>query len=321
MRKLRDLPSLDLLKAFEASARLLSFTRAGNELFLSQSAVSRQMQQLETQLGVALFVRRTRALSLTDAGQRYYREVSLALHQLRAAGAGLAEASSGRPVTVSTTVTFASLWLAPHLAQFQQRHPDIEVRIAADNALRDLDADPIDVAIRYTTKPRAGRDAAWLFGEYVLPVCSPRLARKGSLQRAEELYRYVLLHFEDPVQVTPWLNWADWFAAMKVAPAKPRGVVRFSHYDMMLRAAMNGQGIALGRLPLIEPVLAQGDLIAPLNRARFKAESQGRGYWLIAAPAARERPHVRAFMQWLVNTATPLQHAVQGVQARQKQKT
>jgi LysR family transcriptional regulator, glycine cleavage system transcriptional activator len=200
MHRSRDLPSLELLKAFEAAARQLSFTRAGNDLFLSQSAVSRQIQQLEAQLGTPLFIRRTRALLLTESGQRYYREVNQALNQLRAAGASLAATPTGR---LATTVTFASLWLVPNLADFQQQHPDIEVRIAADNVVRDLEGDQLDVAIRYATRQRAGASAIRLFGEYVLPVCSPSLARNSSLRRAEDLNRFVLLHFEDPVQSAP----------------------------------------------------------------------------------------------------------------------
>jgi LysR family glycine cleavage system transcriptional activator len=306
MHKMRDLPSLELLKAFEAAARHLSFTRAGSELFLSQSAVSRQIQQLEAQLGMPLFIRRTRALLLTESGKRYYKDVNQALNQLRAAGASLAATPTGRLVTVTTTVTFASLWLVPHLADFQQQHPDIEVRIAADNAMRDLASGQIDVAIRYSTRPHAGPDAVRLFGEYVLPVISPTLARKGSLRRAEDLNRFVLLHFEDPVMATPWLTWEVWFEAMKAPPPSPKGVLRFSHYDMMLRAAINGQGVALGRLPLIAPTLASGTLVAPLRQAQFKSSLGDRAYWLIASPASRERPQVRTFMQWLSEKVSPM---------------
>lgn len=306
MHKTRDLPSLEWLQAFEAAARHLSFTRAGSELFLSQSAVSRQIQQLEARLGAPLFIRRTRALALTESGARYYKDVNQALNQLRAAGASLAATPTGRMVTVTTTVTFASLWLVPYLADFQQQHPDIEVRVAADNALRDLASSQIDVAIRYATRQHAGPGALRLFGEYVLPVISPSLARKGSLRRAEDLNRFVLLHFEDPVQVTPWLAWEVWFEAMKAPPPSPKGMLRFSHYDMMLRAAINGQGVALGRLPLIASTLASGALVAPLNQARFKSDLGDRAYWLIASPASRERPQVRSFMQWLMAKIKPI---------------
>lgn len=312
MHKQRDLPSLDLLRAFEAAARQLSFTRAGTELFLSQSAVSRQIQQLEAQLGVALFIRRTRALLLTDAGQRYYREVSQVLHQLRAAGASLVATreANGSKVAVTTTMTFASLWLVPHLADFQLQHPDIEIRLAADNIVRDLDAGELDVAIRYATRQTAGRGATRLFGEYVQPVCSPALARKGSLRRVEDLGRFVLLHFDEPVQVTPWLSWDVWFESMKVKPPKAKGVLRFSHYDMMLRAAVNGQGVALGRSPLIDGMLSNESLVAPLNPAQFKSPPHDRAYWLVVAAAAKERAPVRTFVAWLKRTCAPLAQAL-----------
>lgn len=307
MKNPRDLPSLDLLKAFEAAARNLSFTRAGAELFLSQSAVSRQIQQLEEQLGVALFIRRTRALVLTEPGQRYYRDVNQALHQLREAGVNLRAAPEGHIVTVTTTVTFASLWLVPLLADFQQQHPDIEVRIAADNAVRDLERDRLDVAIRYSTRALAGAGALRLFGEHTLPVCSPKLLGKKKLQRAEDLSDFVLLHFEDPGQHTPWLTWDVWFEAMKIKPRPPRGVLRFSHYDMMVRAAVDGQGVALGRLPLIASLLQDGTLVAPLAAARYSADAQDRAYWLNATAAAQLRPEVQTFMEWLIGKAAAMQ--------------
>ena len=306
MHKPGNLPSLDLLKAFEAAARHLSFTRAGAELFLSQSAVSRQIQQLESQLDVPLFIRRTRALVLTAAGQRYYRDVSQALHQLREAGASLHAASSDRIVTVTTTVTIASLWLVPQLAEFQQLHPEIEIRVAADNTVRDLERDRLDVAIRYATPRLAAPGALRLFGERVLPVCSPQLVQQGRPLRPEDLKHFVLLHFEDATIFTPWLNWDVWFEAMKTPQPVPKGVARFSHYDMMLRAAINGQGICLGRLPLIDALLAEGTLVAALPDPRYSATTVDRAYWLMVTPAAQDRPEVQVFVAWLKEKIAPL---------------
>lgn len=306
MHKPRDLPALDLLKAFEAAARHLSFTQAGAELFLSQSAVSRQIQQLETQLGVPLFIRRTRALLLTEAGQRYYRDVSQALHQLREAGANLNTVADNRIVTVTTTVTFASLWLVPHLADFQQQHPEIETRIAADNQVRDLERNRLDVAIRYSTRKLAGAGAKRLFGERVVPVCSPKLLGKKKPRAPDDLNDFVLLQFDDPTQLTPWVSWHVWFETMKAPPPAPKGMLHFSHYDMLVRAAINGQGIALGRLPLIDSLLDDGSLVAPLADARYSASSQEHAYWLMATPASRERPAVQTFMTWLAEKTAPL---------------
>jgi LysR family transcriptional regulator, glycine cleavage system transcriptional activator len=304
MNSNRDLPSLDLLKAFEAAARHLSFTRAGTELFLSQSAVSRQIQQLETQLGLPLFIRRTRALLLTEAGQRYFRDVSQALHQLREAGTSLQTVRGDRVVTVTTAMTFASLWLVPQLADFQQQHPDIAVHIAADNSVLDLERERMDVAIRYSTRRLAGPGALRLLGERVLPVCSPKLTGLKKLRAPADLKEFVLLNFEDPQQLTPWLTWPVWFEAMRTSPPAAKGMLRFSHYDMMLRAAINGQGIGLGRLPLISAMLEDGSLVAPLADRRYSTPTADRAYWLISPPTARERPEVQTFMRWIrVRTA------------------
>ncbi len=299
MNSTRDLPALDLLKAFEAAARHLSFTRAGAELCLSQSAVSRQIRQLETQLGLPLFVRRTRALLLTEAGRRYFRDVSQALHQLREAGANLRAARGDRVVTVTTAMTFASLWLVPQLADFQQRHPDIAVHVAADNSVLDLERERMDVAIRYSTHRLAGPDALRLLGERVLPVCSPKLPGLKKLRAPADLKGFVLLEFEDPQQLTPWLTWAAWLEAMRAPSPAAKGMLRFSHYDMMLRTALNGQGIGLGRLPLISALLDDGLLVAPLADRRHSIPTPDRAYWLISPPAARERPEVQTFMQWI----------------------
>ncbi|MBI4204570.1 MAG: transcriptional regulator GcvA [Betaproteobacteria bacterium] len=306
MHRRRDLPSLDLLKGFEAAARHLSFTKAGAELFLSQSAVSRQIQQLEEQLGVPLFFRRTRALLLTDAGQRYFRDVGQVLQQLREATARLDAASQGRAVTVTTTVTFASLWLVPRLADFQERHPEIAVHVAADNAIRDLEQERLDVSIRYATRRLAGRGAVKLFGERVVPVCSPKLLAKRALDRPEDLEHFVLLHFEDPEHSTPWLSWDVWFEVMKMKRVAGKGMLRFSHYDQLLRAAINGQGVALGRLPLIGGLLKEGTLVTPFRAARYSTRSEDRAYWLVAAPSAHARPEVQTFVQWVREQAATM---------------
>lgn len=297
------LPALDLLKAFEAAARHLSFTKAGAELFLSQSAVSRQIQQLEQQLGTPLFIRRTRALLLTEAGQRYYRDVAETLRQLRDATARLTARAAGATVTVTTTVTFASLWLVPRLGDFRERHPEVNVFLAADNNLRDLERDRLDVSIRYAPRRIAGRDALKLFGESVVPVCSPKLPGAGDISRPEDLARFPLIHYEDPVQQTPWLSWDVWFEVMQVKRERAAAALRFSHYDQVVRAATEGQGIALGRLPLIAPLLKEGKLALPLRAARYRMSAQDRAYWLVVSAAARSRPEVAKFTEWLKSQA------------------
>ena len=299
MNKRRDLPDLDLLKGFEAAARLLSFTKAGTELFLTQSAISRQVQALEQQLGVPLFQRRTRALLLTDAGQRYYRAVSETLARLREATARLAAEQASGTLTVTTTVTFASLWLVPRLAGFQRRHPEITVSLVADNAIHDLQRAQLDIAIRYTTRQRAGAGAAKLFGERVVPVCSPQLLARAPLERPEDLAKFVLLHYEDPEGQAPWLSWNVWFEVMQMQPVKGAGALRFSHYDQMIRAAIDGQGVALGRVPLVEEQIRVGALATPLKARRYAAPAADRAYWVMVSPLAAGRREAATFVDWV----------------------
>ncbi|HTN49954.1 MAG TPA: LysR substrate-binding domain-containing protein [Burkholderiaceae bacterium] len=300
----RDLPaSLDLLRGFEAAARLLSFTAAAGELFLTQSAVSRQVQQLEEQLGVKLFERRTRSMILTDAGRLYYQEVAKALALLREATATI-RAETTPIVRVTTTVTFASLWLVPRLAQFQAQHDGIAVHILADNTVRDLERAGIDVAIRYCPAQAAGDGAIALFEEQVAPVASPKLLRGHKVQTAEDLLKLPLLDIDDPNSTTIWLSWAVWCEAMKVTrPHANRGLT-FSHYDQIMQAAIAGQGVALGRFPLIDPLVANRQLILPLKDKRF-ATAAHRAYWLIVSPTAR-RPEVSIFADWMQAQARAL---------------
>lgn len=298
----RDLPaSLDLLRGFEATARLLSFTAAATELFLTQSAVSRQIQQLEEQLGVKLFERRTRSMALTDAGRLYYQEVSRALALLREATAAV-RAESTPIVRVTTTVTFASLWLVPRLAQFQAEHDGISVHVVADNVVRDLERAGLDAAIRYCPRQAVDDDAISLFDEQVAPVASPRLLKGRKITTAEELLRLPLLDIDDPNTTTIWLSWDAWCEAMKLKrPRASRGLT-FSHYDQIVQAAIAGQGVALGRFPLVDPALANRQLVLPLKDKRF-ATSAHRAYWLVVSPNAR-RPEVRIFADWVQKQAS-----------------
>jgi len=158
------LPSLDLLKGFEAAARQLSFTRAAEELFLTQSALSRQMQTLEEQIGFALFERRHRELRLTDAGQILQATARNVLDELAQAVAKIRREQKALPLTVSTNQPFASVWLIPRLARFRARHPAIDVFISADNRIVDLERERIDLAVRYCTEAMAPPGAVRLFG-------------------------------------------------------------------------------------------------------------------------------------------------------------
>lgn len=145
-----------------------------------------------------------------------------------------------------------------------------------------------------------------LFGERVVPVCSPGLIAKRPLDKPEDLRDFVLLHFEDAAQATPWISWEVWFEVMKMKPVSGRGVLRFSHYDQLVRAAVNGQGVALGRLPLIAGLLQDGTLVMPLRGPRFATTAADRAYWLIVSQAAAARSEVQTFAQWLRGQATAM---------------
>ena len=294
----KGLPSLDLLKGFEAAARNLSFTKAGAELFLTQSAISRQIKALEDELGVPLFRRKHRELLLTEAGQTLHKAVGEALRTLRDATAKLSSRAGGM-LTVTTTISFASLWLVPRLAEFRRQHPEIDVRIAATNDISDLERDGIDVAIRYCLPEVAGPGAIELFGEKAFPVCAPALVSSGRLSSPQDLSRHVLLHYDDPERRSPWLSWEVWFELVKAHGVEPKGTLRFSHYDQMIQAALDGQGIALGRSPLVDRWVKDGRLVLPFGGRFISSKGTARAYFIIAASAAASRHEVERFSRWV----------------------
>ena len=295
-KTLRRLPSLDFLRGFEAAGRRLSFTLAAEELFLTQSALSRQVKALEDALGVPLFERGHRTLALTKAGASFHRTVTDKLRELAAAADAMQAPHREPALTVSTTVSFASLWLIPRLSAFRAAHPAIDVYVSADDRMVDLAKGDVDVAIRYLEHPRAPGNATYLFGERFMPVASPALVKRGTkLSKATDLADHVLLHFDDPEGRTPWINWSAWLAANGAAGLKAAGALRFSLYDQVIQAAIDGQGVALGRIPLISGVLDRGLLVAPFGK-RYDAP---RGYYAIPAPHANAQPEVLAFIEWL----------------------
>jgi DNA-binding transcriptional LysR family regulator len=298
----RSLPSLDLIRGFEAAARHLSFTKAAEELFVTQSAVSRQIKMLEEQLGAELFHRRHRALLLTDAGQELYRAAKSAMKLLADSAGKIREGNRERFLTVSATLGFASLWLIPRLADFRRLHPDINIRIDANNKMVDLRQEEIEIAIRYCPSDMAPAAALKLFGEEVLPVCSPKIiTRAMPLKRLEDLRHHVLLHMDwpDDSKTAPWLTWTVWLEVMQIADFKPKGSLRFNQYDQVIRAAVDGQGIALGSSALVRQLLRDGRLIAPLP----KTAKSPRSYFAVTSPLYKDREDVVAFVNWLSSQA------------------
>lgn len=293
-----QLPPLELLLAFEAAARHLSFTRAAGELFLTQSAVSRQIQALEESLGGRLFERRTRALLLTEKGQVLYKVVQEVLQQLDDTTRKLRDAVAARTVTISTTPGFASLWLIPRLNGYLQSHPGVDVRISATYKMVHLEQDGVDLAIRYS-RADSMRVEKPLFEEEVIPMCSPALAADPArpLREPADLRAHTLLHQED--SRASWLEWNLWLHAHGLHDLKPAGALHFSQYDQLIQAAINGQGVALGRLPLLRRALRDKQLVTPFR----KSVASACGYYLVRSARASGKPDVAAFEAWLVEEA------------------
>ena len=294
---LRRLPPLDPLKGFVAAARLASFTLAGEALFLTQSAISRQVQGLESQLGVRLFRRSTRQLQLTPAGEILYRAALAAFAELDDAVRQIAAPRRSAGVTISTSIGFAALWLVPRLSGFQETHPDIAVRLSADNRAVDLAHDDVDLAIRYCAPGDAPAGSRKLFDEALLPVVGPSL--RGQLPATAGLDRttlgqLTLLAFQDAIAHL-WFAWNTWLQPLGLDASQARGHLQFNHYDQCIAAALAGQGVALGREPLIRDHLADGRLIA-LAPPQPVPE---RAYYLLAGASADE-PAVAAFTAWLL---------------------
>jgi DNA-binding transcriptional LysR family regulator len=290
---------MDLLAGFEAAARHLSFTKAGVELFLTQSAVSRQIKELESELGVALFQRRHRALVLTEAGKEFYAAAAQVLTTMRSATDRLRAQVGKKALSVTTTHSFAALWLIPRLAGFTRTHPGVDVRITAETRVQDLERDGLDVAIRHGPASLAGSHAMRLFGERVFPVCSPDLLKNKPLEKPSDLARHVLLQYDDPDARHPWLHWKTWLEVAGIAELRPAGTLSFSGYEQIIPAAIAGHGVALGRSPLVKDLLASGDLVAPLQGSADPA----RAYFVIVSRNAAARPEVAGFVAWLKQEA------------------
>jgi len=286
--------SLDLLLGFEASARHQSFTRAAADLFVTQSAVSRQVKTLEEQLGQALFRRINRGLELTEAGESLYNAVKGALQQVHDTVDQLLETGKAK-LTVKAAAPFTSLWLVPRLPNFTSRHPDFNVRIAAADDHVDLEREKADLAILYYRRGNEPASATQLMGDEVLPVCAPALLndRARPLRAIPDLANHVLLRLETVVRGRVRIDWIRWLQAMGVSRLRPSGVLSFSHYDQVVQAAVDGNGVALGRMPLIDRYLRDGLLAPPFPE---KVVSAGAWYAITTSP---NNLIAKAFVDWL----------------------
>jgi len=288
-----------LLASFEAAARHLSFTRAGAERYITQSAMSRQIQALEDELGVALFSRRHRALALTEDGLRLQAVCAGVLAQLREVVGQIRAPTRRELLSISTTPGLAALWLIPRLPLFTKAHPGIDVRLDASLEKRDLRDDGLDMAIRYQSID--GAEGTSLFAESMQPVCSPELLRDGEppLDTPQDLRHHTLLRSGYDTRQGMPLEWDLWLTAVGLPDLQPASTLSFSGYGEAIAAALAGQGLALGRRPLVDALLRDRKLVTPFK----DAPASSRGYYLIVDAAARHKPAVRALEEWLIEQA------------------
>jgi LysR family glycine cleavage system transcriptional activator len=285
------LPSLHALRSFEAAARHGNFSRAGDELHITHGAISHQMKALERELGVTLFRRRSRGVELTEQGRDLAATMRDALDRI-ARGVAALRARPRRVLTVSVLPAFATHWLIPRLADFNRRHPDIDISIRAGQSLADFATDDVDLAVRYGGGHWPGLHAEQLAQENVFPVCSPRF-NNGHLPRTlGELSKSRLLH-------TPLQPWDEWFRALGIRPHLPRRAMTFGETDILLSAAIDGLGVALSRRLLAQPALDAGRLVRPVPDS-VRAD---RSYFIVFPEQIAPSSRLLIFRDWLLEQA------------------
>lgn len=287
----RKLPPLNALPCFEAAARHLNFSKAADELNITPGAISRAIKNLEDQLNVLLFERETRSVRLTAVGEPYARAVRDALDQLAAATAAATARRSDSTLNVSTSDGFAGRWLVPRLYRFHREHDDIDVRVSTTGKLTNFLGDGIDIAIRYGSGNYPGLTSEFLTDEEVFPVCSPKLLKGAHpLRKPEDLKHHTLIRDTYPI------DWAAWLSSAGVKGVNPRKGLTFDSYTFAVEAAVQGEGVALGRTMLVAADLAAGRLIRPFKHS-LKAHSS---FYVVYPPDAIRQRKVKIFRDWLL---------------------
>lgn len=287
------LPSLNGLRAFECAARHMSFTRAAEELNVTQTAISHQIRRLEDELGVRLFMRLKDGLALTEEGHAYLPGIRSAFLELRYSTEKLLESSNNSVLTISTLVSVASKWLLPRLPSFREAHPQIDVRISASSEWVDFRKGGIDAAIRYGDGNWPGLRADWLMSDEIFPVCSPRLLTGDKpLNTPVDLAHHPLLQ----VSGVTANDWNDWLHAAGQPPLTAKGPrLTFDLAMMAVQAAIDGQGVCIGRSTYVDDDLRAGRLVAPFD-LRLKSAS---GFYLVTPHDQAESKKIVAFRGWL----------------------
>ncbi|MGS0741672.1 choline sulfate utilization transcriptional regulator [Glaciimonas sp. GG7] len=292
----RRLPPLQTLAFFEAAARHLNFTAAAQELSSSQPAVSQRIGLLEEDLGVLLFKRAHRGVSLTADGVHLFEAVHASLGEIGEAVANIRSRRMRQVLTVATDFGFAAYWLMPRLSTLRELVPNLDVRIVTSQNEFDIRGESVDVAIACGAGSWPGCAAEPLFPEIVIPVCSPGFLLKHALTgKAADLTRLPLLHLESAEPVR-WQTWEDWFAHYKLSMTNENHDLTLNNYALVIQAAIAGQGVALGWVPLIDELVRSGQLVTAADRP-VKTE---RGYFLVQPYSQRPSESLARFREWII---------------------
>jgi LysR family glycine cleavage system transcriptional activator len=294
----RQLPPLKALRAFEAAGRHLSLSKAAQELHVSAGAVSQQVKLLETFVATRLFERQHRQIVLTESGHKLLPGITAALDQILHTVNSVKQESRDRPLTVSAAPSFAARWLVPRLQDFNQKHPDIDVRIDTSTDLVDLVHSDIDIGIRFGSGHYPGLRKDFLTCQEVLPVCAPSLVESGlPLDHPNDLKHYQLLHYDQILESPEWPDWQMWLAAAGAKEVPFNRGPRFVEVNLLIDAAIQGQGIALAGSVSVNDAIQAGQLIKPFDVV-FPLTF---AFYFVTAKSRADESRITAFREWMLD--------------------
>jgi LysR family transcriptional regulator, glycine cleavage system transcriptional activator len=306
---LNQFPGLRSLRAFEAAARHLNFTRAASEMGVTPAAISNQIREIEEQIAVNLFTRTSRTMRLTKAGEILFEAAKEAMGTLERGLVKAHRTQASKQLRVSASPSLAAKWLVPRIDRFLNTIPGADVRIDVSALTIDFAQDDIDVAIRFGSGNYPGLRIDLLFQDQVYPVCSPMLITDAKpLNTPHDLLKHNLIHLDWEAQGQPWPNWRMWMQAAGIKDFDDRAGLHFGHTALTVQAAIDGMGVALGDSNLVADDLAKGRLIRPFDLS-LQAPANF-AYWLIAPEETADTPMIRAFREWCLTEARATEKSV-----------
>lgn len=302
-------PGLRSLRAFDAAARHLSFTKAAAEMNVTPAAISHQIRELEDQIGATLFTRTSRTMALTREGDILLAASTEAIDSLSVALQRIRKLKNHKQLRLSASPSIAAKWLVPRLERFLAKMPGADVRLDVSHTPVDFERDGIDVAIRFGEGKYPGTHIDLLFHDHVFPVCSPKLMHGATpLKTPRDLLKHPLIHLDWEAQGLAWPNWRMWMAAAGIRDFDETAGLHFGQTSLAVQAAIDGQGVALGDSNLVADDLAAGRLVKPFELS-LKAPPQF-SYWVLSPLEWADAPMVKAFREWILSEAAETSKAV-----------